>query len=706
MVLSESIPEQPHWLSAPAPTRGSSDARSRDRSERSSSERSRTRRSDDASRRPSAEDAGAAAAGPARADTIKGKGKTEERASTTPKRKTRRGTLGNLFGRKESKNDIEARATADMPRNETQVLAPSEQQPLQDSPREASAATFARPDPGGESPTLPSLPSLQFGRNPYRMSWAYAQGSPNSSPEKPRPPRPRVSVSTDLANSHSGPSSPVVALTPAEVHGEAEPTVIVLHGQNDPPALRPPPPPRLQHAHSTDSAATLQIQVPKGASPLDTLESAREDLKASSPPILRRRSNSYGFPSPSPTSPRPGPFATTSSSPQTLSPLASPAATDSPSQSAASSPKAVTPTAAAATNSFSGSSFGKGFIKTRGSRSQSDASDRRLPQSPASDFAPAAGRSSFAGSLGGGSAPQPIPRASLSRPATGDAATTSTRSSVFGSIGSFFSGSNGGGSASMSRSASATNSAGTVTTPSASPTLAESAREVNEFGALFDGGGKRSSSQARTATNRKRGMSVGAGNHFSLFGTGGSSASLAVPPAPSSNGTASTPGRGRSGSASSANTSVSGSGSGPLTDLTAGLPGGVSGSSSSAIFGGRMRALTDPNRRFSFALQGGSGSESPSLSPSRDIYRPRGSSLGAFTPASFMPPPPKKARKAPPPLEDETPIDYVRRLIEGSEDFWRRASVESLGAAPSSGPAEDDVEPIPRGELTKVLSAR
>ncbi|GAA5880074.1 hypothetical protein JCM3774_003300 [Rhodotorula dairenensis] len=711
MVLPDATLTQPHWLYAPAPAASGSPGASS--GGRSSSERGRGRRSADSEQRRAAEEAETHARDARAATLKKGKGKAAETGSATPKRKPRRATLGSLFGRKDSK----ASATENEPSAPDFVLgtAASGQRPpyLHDSPQDGSAPTFPGPPPTG-IPALPSLPSLHFSKDPYRMSWGFSTHSPNSSPEKRREPRPRVSISTTPVEGSPGPASPVVALTPAEEPPNTDKTVILLPANTGQGLPIPPP---LQHAPSTDSAATLQIRIPNAPTASDTLESAREELKASSPPVLRPRSNSYGFPNPN--SPRLGYVAGGSSAPLTPSPLASPSnEEENPLTASTSTMIATMPVAGPPSSNPSTPSLARTLIKTRAARSHSDASDQR--SSPAADSAISSAARAVPSRAGAPT--QAVQRAAHGRPATADNATTSTRSSVFGSIGSFFSGggssggNGGGGSASiaMSRSASAATTAGSGPTPSAPPSVTDGVREVNEFGALFDHSDRRSSSVARPGTGRKRGLSVGGGGPLGLFGSSGSSSSL-LPPASSSNGTTSNQNRARSGSASSGNTST---GSGPLADIPAGLavPHTFGGAASGSI-GGRVRALTDPNRRFSFAIPGGGGggggaNEPSASSPVRPANRRRGSSLSAVQSSPYALPVRKKPRKAPAPRQGEPPEAYVVRLLEGSpqrgawdEEGARESPERLVDPAVDVQDDEEEASPMPKGELTRVLSA-
>jgi hypothetical protein len=76
----------------------------------------------------------------------------------------------------------------------------------------------------------------------------------------------------------------------------------------------------------------------------------------------------------------------------------------------------------------------------------------------------------------------------------------------------------------------------------------------------------------------------------------------------------------------------------------------------------------------------------------------------------------KKPRKAPPPREAETPEAYVVRLLEGTpkraqwDEREARESTESL-LGPQRSPTteeedDEDTTPMPKGELTRILSAR
>ncbi|BGP17796.1 hypothetical protein JCM10213v2_005838 [Rhodosporidiobolus nylandii] len=329
------------------------------------------------------------------------------------------------------------------------------------------------------------------------------------------------------------------------------------------------------------------------------------------------------------------------------------------------------------------------------------------------------------------------------RPSTGDSGVTSGgggRTSVFGSLGSFFhsssassssaalasgNGSGGFGSQGMSRSS----SAATATTASAAGT--PGLEQPSEFGALFGGGsgdaGRGSASVARPGTGRKRGLSVGAGIG-SLFGHAGRDGRESSLPPPTGSPSTSPArqqahGRHRSGSASSAQTS--GSGAGGLVP-----PGGV---------GGRMRALTDPNRRFSLVGGGSSTGLVPPGQGSRpgtsdgamsagsgNGGRSRGGSLSAATGVGKgLPdrPPPPKERKVPKPRteEGETPEEWVRRLLQGEPPriVLRRKehtlqTEERLEEEPEDEQAEEkDVkeveepgtDPLPKGEITRAVAA-
>ncbi|GAA6053374.1 hypothetical protein NBRC10513_007240 [Rhodotorula toruloides] len=740
MVLPEPIPSQPHWLFAPAP--GSSATRDAASSPRSSVEQSRRRSADERTRDSHESSSG-------RSIThAKGKGKAKEgererglsapSPAPTPKRKTRRATLGGLFGRKEPKASIPpagvggSRSSADDAGAVGEgplVHSPSESPALSGrTTRENSLASDGVPT--ASIPSLPSLPSLQLSNNPYRMSWAFGRESPSNSPEKGRsiPPtsssrspsrgeRPTLSITTTPTDTPA-PASPVDQVSPSRPP--------LVGAQTLPLPVAPP----LEQAKSSDSGSTLMIRAPAQTSASPTTPTppgyalSRGGLSASTPPSLRR-SNSYAPPSTSRVA-----FAG-STAPLTPSPLSSPVKERLNPLSTSSSPGAEAPpplpspgsTAAPQTSP----SLARTLIKTRAARSHSDASDRRSPSLSTPPAYAFSGRNMVVGGLGippgGGYFPQAHQKVGASRPTTADSATGGAspggRSSVFGSLGSLF----GGGAAvsqNMSRSSSAATTGTTgAGTPATSPGLS-TAGEVSEFGALFDQ--KRSSSQARPNSSRRRGLSVGAGIG-SFFGGGGSagtgSASSLLPTGPSPSSATTSPSkvqnRERSGSASSVNSSTL-------------APPDHGGS-----VGGRMRALTDPNRRFSFSLGGGAGGSTSLAPPGSSGGRPvtadgstspagRGSRSRGNSLSTDLPPEPKKVRKPPKPRDGESPEEYVRRLLEGDS-----ASRRALRVEPADGDAQEvmldsngnsdsvSVEkredegdeangPLPKGEVTKVLS--
>lgn len=742
MVLPEPIPSQPHWLFAPAPS--SSASRDAASSPRSSVEQSRRRSADERTRDSHESSSG-------RSITHgKGKGKAKEgererglsapSPAQTPKRKTRRATLGGLFGRKEPKASIPpagiggSRSSADDAGAEgegTLVDSPSESPALSGrTTRENSLASDGVPT--ASIPSLPSLPSLQLSNNPYRMSWAFGRESPSNSPEKGRsdPPtssrrspsrgeRPTLSITTTPTDTPA-PASPVDQVSPSR------PPLVGAH------TLPLPIAPPLEQAKSSDSGSTLMIRAPAQTSASPTTPTppgyvlSRGGLSASTPPSLRR-SNSYAPPSTSRVA-----FAG-STAPLTPSPLSSPVKERLNPLSTSSSPGAEAPpplpSPGSTTAPQASPSLARTLIKTRAARSQSDASDRRSPSLSTPPAYAFSGRNMVVGGLGippgGGYFAQAHQKVGASRPTTADSTTGGAslggRSSVFGSLGSFF----GGGAAAsqnMSRSSSAATTGTTGGgTPATSPGLS-TAGEVSEFGALFDQ--KRSSSQARPNSSRRRGLSVGAGIG-SFFGGGGSagtgSNSSLHPTGPSPSAATTSPSkvqiRERSGNASSVNSSTL-------------APPDYGGS-----VGGRMRALTDPNRRFSFSLggaPGGSASLAPpgssggrpvtadgSTSPAGRGNRSRGNSL-----STNLPPEPKKVRKPPKPRDGESPEEYVRRLVEGDSASRRASRVEtadgdaqevmldsngnsdSVSAEKHEEEGDEANGPLPKGEVTKILSLR
>ncbi|EMS19609.1 ARF guanyl-nucleotide exchange factor [Rhodotorula toruloides NP11] len=704
MVLPEPIPSQPHWLFAPAPS--SSASRDAASSPRSSVEQSRRRSADERTRDSHESSSG-------RSITHgKGKGKAKEgererglsapSPAQTPKRKTRRATLGGLFGRKEPKA---GRTT-----------------------RENSLASDGVPT--ASIPSLPSLPSLQLSNNPYRMSWAFGRESPSNSPEKGRsdPPtssrrspsrgeRPTLSITTTPTDTPA-PASPVDQVSPSR------PPLVGAH------TLPLPIAPPLEQAKSSDSGSTLMIRAPAQTSASPTTPTppgyvlSRGGLSASTPPSLRR-SNSYAPPSTSRVA-----FAG-STAPLTPSPLSSPVKERLNPLSTSSSPGAEAPpplpSPGSTTAPQASPSLARTLIKTRAARSQSDASDRRSPSLSTPPAYAFSGRNMVVGGLGippgGGYFAQAHQKVGASRLTTADSTTGGAslggRSSVFGSLGSFF----GGGAAAsqnMSRSSSAATTGTTGGgTPATSPGLS-TAGEVSEFGALFDQ--KRSSSQARPNSSRRRGLSVGAGIG-SFFGGGGSAGTGSVSslhsigPSPSSATTSPSKVqmRERSGSASSVNSSTL-------------APPDYGGS-----VGGRMRALTDPNRRFSFSLGGAPGGSASLAPPGSSGGRPvtadgstssagRGNRSRGNSLSTNLPPEPKKVRKPPKPRDGESPEEYVRRLVEGDSASRRASRVEtadgdaqevmldsngnsdSVSAEKHEEEGDEANGPLPKGEVTKILS--
>ncbi|GAA5902153.1 hypothetical protein JCM8208_002490 [Rhodotorula glutinis] len=777
MVLPEPVPSQPHWLFAPAPSHPPTARRS---SEREREERARSSGEGVAGGRRRSADERPVSTG---WSSNKGKERADGRSGSVPpapapKRKMRRATLGGLFGRRESKSA--AAAAAEEARRSGEGAGPLgvEGAVVYDSPTGSPAlgAFTSSGGPGDEGdgdegtiPSLPSLPSLQLSQNPYRMSWAFAHGSPASSPEKTRTTRadsnasrgsrPSLSIATTPVSSSPANVSPIdenllVAPSPASAAVSSRPALGSAQSM--------PLPPPLQPTKSTDSAATLLIRNPhpvlSAGSPTSPSSTAtvsslsRAGLSASTPPL--RRANSYA---PSSSS---SPRLPSSTSPIVPSPLSSPSK-EPPDPLGASSSSTASPSASA---SMSSPSLARTLIQTRAARSHSDASDRRSPASPPLTSPYMGGRGMVVGGMGippgGGVFAGAGLKVGQARPATSEG--TTSRSSMFGSLGSFFSSSSAtsvgaaheqrdrAASHSMSRSSSA-QTAASSSMPAASPglgaTSAAAAGEVSEFGALFDGGGggdrRGSSALVRPGSGRKRGLSVGAGIG-SFFGGGGSGNSLSASAQNSPSKVLvqqqqqqqqQLSGRARSGSASSSGTHGS-----------AGQPLDLAASSAS---GGRMRALTDPNRRFSLASFGsGSGSGSGGLAPPGAAggrpstadgavggggggTRSRGNSVTSGSPASAAPAFARaapKVRKAPPARVDEgeTPEEYVRRLLEGEKGSVRRRAsrvdTDEDGGAQEVIEDADDAEekkrgldpteeedgghePLPRGEVTRVLAS-
>ncbi|GAA5932947.1 hypothetical protein JCM3775_005272 [Rhodotorula graminis] len=774
MVLPEPVPSQPHWLFAPAPGHPSTARRS---SEREREERARSSGEGVAGGRRRSADERPVSTG---SSSSKGKERADGRSESVPpapapKRKIRRATLGGLFGRRESKSAAAAGAAAEEARRSGEGAGPlgAEGSVVYDSPTGSPAlgAFMSSGAPGhdgqgedGTIPSLPSLPSLQLSQNPYRMSWAFGHGSPASSPEKARTTRaesnasrgsrPSLSITTTPVSSSPANASPIdenllVAPSPASAVPSSRPALGSAQSM--------PLPPPLQPTKSTDSAATLLIRnphpsLPAGSptspsSPATVSSLPRAGLNASTPPL--RRANSYA---PSSSS---SPRLPSSTLPIVPSPLSSPSK-EPPDPLGTSSSSTASPSAPGSTSS---PSLARTLIQTRAARSHSDASDRRSPASPQLSSPYMGARGMVVGGMGippgGGVFAGAGLKVGQSRPTTSEG--TTSRGSMFGSLGSFFSSSSTtsvgaaqeqrdrAASQSMSRSSSAATAASSGT-PAASPglgaTSAAAAGEVSEFGALFDGGGgdrRGSSALVRPGSSRKRGLSVGAGIG-SFFSGGGSGNSLSTSAQNSPSKLVvqqqQQSGRARSGSASSSGTHGS-----------AGLPLDLAASSAS---GGRVRALTDPNRRFSLASFGsGSGSGSGGLGPPGVAggrpstadgavggggggTRSRGNSVTSGSPASAAPAFARaapKVRKAPPAriAEGETPEAYVRRLLEGEKGSGSRRpsrvvdtdedggaqeviedaepGEEKTGGRDPTGQEDGGSEPLPRGEVTRALAS-
>ncbi|GAA5940665.1 hypothetical protein JCM1841_002015, partial [Sporobolomyces salmonicolor] len=563
---------------------------------------------------------------------------------------------------------------------------------------------------GGGMPSLPSLPSLQLSNNPYRMSWAFGSPSsrnwsPASSPTKSRSPAPSSAGGATAPTEGVAPlmqSRPSLAISPppstsASVSLSPLPSPISPGtAVSSPPAASSAsqtlPLPPLHHTPSTDSAQTLHIALPPrpststpSTSPHGTIHRLSRAHSTSSPPLMRRV-NSYAPPTP--------PASTSSplASPNQPLPLPDPSRTP----------------------------LDRRVTLTRAARSYSDASDRRVPSastpqavsssvatSPSGGFVYGGGRNAVTGGLGvpPGGGYFSLPRASgggggvgtAKRPGTADSRTSvfglGGWGSLFGSSSSSSTAAGGGpaGSVGMSRSSSAATSA-SAGTPGGG--------EVSEFGALFDGGGGKGS---RPGTGRKRGLSVGAG----IFGGGSSAAGRErEKERKEAEKQSSVGGRARSGSGSSV---------------------ASDGAMRSSSVLGRMRASTDPSKRFSLGSASAStsasvGPQSPfasnaSLAPPAVSSRPgtadgtfpfgkrpldgrrRGSSLSVVTHSSSLPPSPapqqqarfreepKAEKKYPKPrvADGETPQEYVRRLMEGEGD--------------------DGEGKVGKGEVTRVLAA-
>ncbi|GAA5904147.1 hypothetical protein JCM6882_003959 [Rhodosporidiobolus microsporus] len=629
-------------------------------------------------------------------------------------------------------------------------------------------STASIPSPHAASPLPSRSGSPTSLSTSTRPALSITTTPPNVSPSPNSPTKPSPLSSSPLVGSTS-PQPDSSASTAFPPSPSSRPPL--LSHQTLPVPLSSTAPP-LHQTNSYDSSSTLlasaSATTPTAAS-LNGRHTLSRAHSASSPPLLRR-SNSYV---PPPTSSANG----GSYVPLTRSPLSSPTTERGNPLLSATLPPSGSP------------SLAKTLIRTRPARSHSDASDRRPPSSlpnptpPASPPKPTSpgafyggGRNMVMGGMGypaaGGYFAQAHQKVGAGRNSGDGRSSTSGesgsagggggggRTSVFGSLGSFFhGGSSGGGGGggtggATSQGMSRSSSAATATTASGmgTPTLENGPATTSEFGALFGGGGdgggggggKRSASVSRPGTGRKRGLSVGAGGFGSLFGGGKSETASAsqgsLPPL------AAVQGRDRSGSASSARTSSSSGGAGGLLS-----PPAEHGAS---VVGGRVRALTDPpNRRFSF-MGGGGGSFSPSASsaallppgagsrpstadgatsPARGPAaggRARGSSLsmvvgggggGGSTSPSPGPsrPAPPKERKVPKPRveEGETPEEWVRRLMEGERGRVVRRRKEKRDEEEEGEKGEgvkeeeefeeveeEGTEPLPKGEITRALA--
>ncbi|GAA6003670.1 hypothetical protein JCM10207_003538 [Rhodosporidiobolus poonsookiae] len=797
MVLPEPVPA-PHWLfqsqaqSPTSPPRAPPSSLDGTGRSRASSEGER--------RRHSVDERGADE--PGKGAQEKGKGRDEP----PRKQKARRATLGGLFGRK---GDKAAAAAADRERDRDSSLEAQRSSgdsvsvgggPVFDSP--AASPALAGPGlgagrsrsgsgtgagTGASMPSLPSLPSLQLSNNPYRMSWAFGGTSPvkngsparsppsgaNGPPASPSPVRrsssgsgrPSLSITTTPSSGSPAPASPASSRphspTKPSPLGASSPSLPQSPIPSRPPLTSaqslpiPAVPPPLHHAVSSDSAATLLPSTSSSSPRARALSGSSSPSSTSLAPNLRR-SNSYIPPS---SSPGASPYT-----PLTRSPLSSPTAERT-------NPLALSSGPLANGGGSSSPSFARTLARTRQARSHSDASDRPSQQRPPVLYA--GGRNMVIGGMGypaaGGTFAQAGLRAGEKMPRSpgsgeaGDGRRPSTstsagegRSSVFGSLGSFFHGpghpsssSSGAGSAGVSAGMSRSSSAATASTNAAGTPAHEPG--LSEFGALFDAAGgagrnRRSASVSRPGSGRKRGLSVGAGIG-SLFGrasgsgngsgngqaehvspsssVAGLTAPAEHPVTAASTGTGTRHGRNRSGSAGSAL---------PSPSVSLAPPDGF------GVAGGRVRALTDPNRRFSLIGSGaGAGGLSPSpsgtglasrpgssdgLVPQARTGRSRGSSLsmvlggagagagaGSASPAR---PPMKKERKAPPPRveEGETPEAYVRRLMDGEEARVVRRKVRREGEEADAEQDEEEeevevegTEALPRGEITRALAS-
>ncbi|GAA5933388.1 uncharacterized protein JCM15063_001302 [Sporobolomyces koalae] len=599
-------------------------------------------------------------------------GKERDKGKKKPPSALRRATLS-VFGKRDPTPTGGSRVHEEGPRrNSFDPPAPYSAPSMTESPT-ASSAQSRKNSSGTGLPSLPSLPSLQLSNHPYRMSWTFGSGSsptasPTASPARRRsnaasprsgspgpialPARPSLTISSVTSTNGSSPSSPVSPY-PSSV-SSISPTKRQQLEQ------LPLPPPILTHTLSSDTTRTLVVSLPaKPAAASTTMPTppplVSRPCSPSSPPLLRRTASYAASTSPAPSSPLASPA------------LPLPVSTDS-------------------------SILDRRRTLTRASRSHSDASDRRSPSlatpplSSAGTYVYGGGRTSVTGGLGappgGGyfasahyrtTGTSAVPR----RPGTADSP-ASGRTSVLGfpsGWSSLFGGTTSSsvstpanpasmsarGSMSMSRSSSAARS--TPSTPGVE-------LDANEFGALFD---TNSGKLSRPGTGRKRGLSVGNG----IFGSSTSSTTAASKDPPE-------------------NRARSGSGSSLASDTPLKAPGVL----------GRMRASTDPNKRvsvgsstfagnasnMSLALPSGGTGSRPSTSEgvaslfgggvgSSTGNRKRGSSLSIVSSVlkSSTPPTPtthsfrqepKPAQKYPTPRHDldETPDQFVKRLIEGEGD--------------------------------------
>ncbi|GAA5981393.1 hypothetical protein JCM11641_005305 [Rhodosporidiobolus odoratus] len=796
MVLPEPIPTAPHWLFVSAPTVTARDSSTSLQPNQGESDRDR-RGSAGAQRRSSVEDA---EKGKGKERETPGKKRTTRRATLGGLfgRKDTKTSLQAAEKEKERGASFEAARTS-LDSGSLAGTSSVSGGPVFDSPtgspalgtvntpagspKSRSRENSSIPSSGGtidSLPSLPSLPSLQLSNNSYRMSWAFgAPSSPTKSPTKntfasperrlstanasPSPSttasparsrvnsrapstRPSLSITTTSpsaspGNSSPAPASPTKPLYSSPLSSTApSPRLaapIARPELQSAPSLPLPNPPPFVHAKSSDSASTLfptaSSSLPTSGDPL-----LSRGPNSSSPRFLRR-SNSY-VPPPSAAFASNGP---PSYAPHTRSPLSSPAAEKG--------------NPLAPSTSGSSPSLAKTLSRTRQGRSHSDASDRRSPTTPStsppphSNFSYGGARNMVVGGMGfpagGGYFAQAHQKVGASRnsgdgvprrPSTSGESGGSGggRTSVFGSLGSFFhsSGSNSSTAALGSQGMSRSSSAATTTASAAETPINEYGGGASEFGALFGGSEadkKRSASVSRPGMGRKRGLSVGAGIG-SLFGHGGANLVREGPlalPLGSPSGSPSRPARerGRSDSAGSA--------------MTTGSNGGLAPPD---VVGGRVRALTDPSRRVSYHGGGSPSSSSAGLAPPSVSPRPgtsdgslsapgagkggrgRGSSLSNVVAGpGALPdrPPPPKERKIPQPREDEgeKPEDWLKRLMEGEPPKKMRRRKETPLSERNEDEeteelAEDDAseyeeaedegtEPLPKGDITRALAA-